>query len=148
MFRKARPFDLSKIYEIEAASFPDPWDEAVLCDCIESFPSTFLVATKRDEVVGFIAGGLEDTGSLLYGHICNFAVAPQHRREGIGRLLVKREEHQFAVLSASGVQLEVRAGNVPAQAFYQNLGYRQALRIAGYYQNGEDAVLMMKWFRF
>ena len=62
--------------------------------------------------------------------------------------LVRRIEHQFALESASGVQLEVRVSNQKAQGFYQKLGYQDVFRIVQYYANGEDALVMMKWFRF
>ncbi|MDD5686106.1 MAG: GNAT family N-acetyltransferase, partial [Methanoregulaceae archaeon] len=112
------------------------------------FPSTFFVAEIAGDVVGFIAGGLEDTGEEVYGHICNLAVTPSSRKKGIGRVLVKRAEQQFAIELASGVQLEVRASNRIAQEFYVRLGYRQVFCIAEYYADGEDAIIMMKWFRF
>jgi len=46
------------------------------------------------------------------------------------------------------VQLEVRASNLAARNFYLRLGYREVFTIDQYYANGEDAVVMMKWFRF
>ncbi len=63
-------------------------------------------------------------------------------------MLVRREEHQFAIELASGVQLEVRLSNYAARQFYKKIGYREAFHIDRYYANGEDAVVMMKWFRF
>ena len=43
---------------------------------------------------------------------------------------------------------EVRVGNTVAQRFYRRLGYRNVFEIEGYYSDGEDALVMMKWFRF
>jgi ribosomal-protein-alanine N-acetyltransferase len=63
-------------------------------------------------------------------------------------MLVRREEQQFALYLATGVQLEVRVSNKRAQSFYRSLGYQEVLRIDQYYANGEDAIVMMKWFRF
>lgn len=67
---------------------------------------------------------------------------------GIGRKLVARAEHQFAVEGASGVQLEVRVSNLTAQRFYEKNGYQDVFLIPEYYANGEDALVMMRWFRF
>jgi ribosomal-protein-alanine N-acetyltransferase len=146
--RRARPGDIEAVVNIEAESFPDPWSAEVFTEILAYFPATFYVATASERVVGFIAGGLEDTGEEVYGHICNLAVTRAYRKRGIGRILVQREEHQFAVELASGVQLEVRVSNQAAQQFYRRLGYREVFQIAGYYANGEDATVMMKWFRF
>jgi [ribosomal protein S18]-alanine N-acetyltransferase len=148
MIRRARPEDIAAITEIEAVSFPDPWSAGVLAETLSYFQKTFFVATYRGSVTGFIAGGLEDTGEELYGHICNLAVAPPFRNNGVGEMLVQREEHQFAIELASGVQLEVRLSNHGAQQFYRKIGYREVFHIDRYYANGEDAVVMMKWFRF
>lgn len=144
--RRARPGDIVHVARIEQESFPDPWSAAIFAETLSFFPETFFVAIAGDQLIGFVVGGLEDTGEEVYGHICNLAVDPAFRRQGIGRRLVAREEQQFAVSLATGVQLEVRVSNKPAQAFYRRLGYRPVLRIAGYYANGEDAIVMMKWF--
>jgi ribosomal-protein-alanine N-acetyltransferase len=146
--RRARTADVQAMSAIERESFPDPWDPEILAETITYFPTTIFVATAHAHIIGFVAGGLENTGEEIYGHICNLAIARPFRRRGIGRLLVAREEHQFAAELASGVQLEVRHSNRAAQIFYHRLGYREVFQIAGYYANGEDAIVMMKWFRF
>ena len=148
IIRRARPGDIPAITWIEEASFADPWSPEVLASTLAWYPETFFVATQNGDVIGFVAGGYEDTGEELYGHICNLAIAPRSRKQGIGRKLVAREEHQFAIGLASGVQLEVRASNLAARTFYLRLGYREVFTIDQYYANGEDAVVMMKWFRF
>ncbi|NTV00616.1 MAG: ribosomal protein S18-alanine N-acetyltransferase [Methanoregulaceae archaeon] len=146
--RRARPGDIAAIAAIETESFPDPWSAEVFSEAMTYFGDMLFVATIRGEVVGFIAGGLEDTGEEVYGHICNLAVSRVCRKQGIGRMLVRREEHQFAIGMAIGVQLEVRVSNQAALDFYRRLGYQEAFGIASYYANGEDAIVMMKWFRF
>lgn len=147
IIRRTRPGDIESIARIEQVSFLDPWKAAVFAESLTYFPETFFVATLGGEVVGFIVGGLEDTGEEIYGHICNLAVALSCRKQGIARRLVEREEQQFVIELATGVQLEVRVSNRDAQQFYKKLGYRPVLRFAGYYANGEDALVMMKWFR-
>ena len=146
--RRARITDVPAIASIESESFPDPWGGDIFADAIACFPTTFFVAACDGCLAGFIVGGLEDTGEMLYGHICNLAVVSPRRNQGIGRQLVKRIEHQFVLESASGIQLEVRVSNLKAQAFYRKIGYEEAFVVSRYYANGEDALLMMKWFRY
>jgi ribosomal-protein-alanine N-acetyltransferase len=148
MLRRARKDDIDTIVAIEAESFPDPWNAEVFSETMAYFGETFFVAVAGGNVIGFIAGGLENTGEELYGHICNLAVTRTYRKRGVGRMLVRREEQQFAIEMAAGVQLEVRLSNRSAQEFYRSLGYREVFQIAGYYANSEDATVMMKWFRF
>jgi ribosomal protein S18 acetylase RimI-like enzyme len=42
------------------------------------------------------------------------------------------------------VMLEVRVSNLAAQQLYRSCGYSITQRMNGYYQNGEDAYLMLK----
>ena len=120
---------------------------------LRAFPCAFFAAgADTGFAVGpgafFAVGALEDTGENLYGHLCNIGITPRYRRKGIGKLLVNRLEHQFALELATGSQLEVRESNAPAQRFYRRLGYENVFQVGGYYKNGEDALVMMKWFRF
>jgi ribosomal-protein-alanine N-acetyltransferase len=147
LIRHAALVDVPAISAIERESFVDPWNAEIFFDALSYFPGTFFVAVTGGEVVGFIAGGFEDTGEQVYGHICNLAVRKDFRHQGVGKHLVARLEQQFIVGFASGVQLEVRLSNAPAQQFYRKLGYKDVFRIAEYYSNGEDAIVMMKWFR-
>lgn len=146
--RRASPADIPAIVAIEKESFADPWDRSVFLEALTYYPATYFVAVCNGCVEGFIVGGLEDTGENIYGHLCNLGVSPGYRRRGIGQLLVRRTEHQFALELATGVQLEVRVSNTGAQRFYQRMGYRPVFAIDQYYANGEDALVMMKWFRF
>ena len=147
LIRRAVPSDLAAIVYIENASFVDPWDMSVFHEALACFPTTCFVAVCDGQVAGFIVSGLEDTGENIYGHICNLGVSPVYRQKGVGKLLVRRAEHQFALELATAVQLEVRVSNTAAQQFYRRLGYRHVFGIDRYYANGEDAFVMMKWFR-
>lgn len=146
--RRATPADIAAIVAIEKESFIDPWEQSVFLEALTYYPTTYFVAECDGAVVGFVVGGLEDTGENIYGHLCNLGVSPRYRRRGIGRLLVNRVQHQFALEMATGVQLEVRVSNTTAQRFYRRMGYRDVFGIEHYYANGEDAIVMMKWFRF
>jgi len=146
--RRALPADVPAIVAIEREAFADPWDAEIFTEALSYYPTTYFVAACEGTIAGFVVGALEDTGENIYGHICNFAVSTPFQRRGIGRQLVIRLEHQFALESASGSQLEVRESNAPAQGFYRRLGYENVFQVGGYYANGEDALVMMKWFRF
>ena len=146
--RRAVPSDIAAIVAIEKDSFLDPWEQSVFLEALTYYPTTYFVAVCDGMVAGFVVGGLEDTGENIYGHLCNLGITPRYRRRGVGKLLVRRVEHQFALELATGVQLEVRVSNTAAQRFYRSLGYREVFGIEHYYANREDAFVMMKWFRF
>jgi len=146
--RRAQPADIPQIVAIERITFVDPWDEGTLQESLAYYPETFFVARSNGDLAGFVAAGLEDTGEERYGHIMNLAVAPGYRRQGVGQRLIRRLEQEFSLSGAGGAQLEVRLTNTGAQEFYRRLGYREVFQIASYYANDEDALVMMKWFRF
>jgi ribosomal protein S18 acetylase RimI-like enzyme len=84
-----------------------------------------LVACDGGDIVGFVgtrSGPLyEDEG--LYGQIMALAVAPNHQRRGVGRMLMQSAESR---LVERGVRIVVvSSGNhrADAHAFYENSGY-------------------------
>lgn len=145
--RKARIEDMASIEIIERESFPDPWNQETFLEALAFYPSTCFIAEDDGRIAGFIAAGIENTGVEQYGHIMNLAVSPEYRHRGIGSMLVRQIEQACMLEGATAVSLEVRETNTIARAFYHRLGYRQVLRIAEYYANGETAAVMMKWYR-
>ena len=75
-------------------------------------------------------------------HLNLLAVQPAARRLGIGRYLVEWQEEVARAGGIPVVNLEVRANNPGAQAFYRRLGYRQVEHLPGYYQGREAAIRM------
>ncbi|WFN34445.1 ribosomal protein S18-alanine N-acetyltransferase [Methanogenium sp. S4BF] len=144
--RRARQADLPGICTIEHELFPDPWDESAFRDALYLFPGLFFVAETNGTIIGFVSAGMEDTGDAVYGHIMNIAVPSSSQRQGVGGRLLQRIEFECMVLGAEAMQLEVRVSNEDAQRFYQKYGYTQVFMLDSYYSNGEDAVLMMRWF--
>lgn len=144
--RRAKKTDVGQIAAIETELFKDPWDESAFIDALFYYSGTFFVAEKDLRIYGFVTAGIEDTGEAIYGHIMNIAVIPECRCMGLGGKLLQRIEYECLVLGAEGVQLEVRVSNKEAQKFYQKAGYSQVFVVGGYYADGEDAIVMMKWF--
>jgi ribosomal-protein-alanine N-acetyltransferase len=140
--------DIPAVQAIELDSFPDPWSRETLEEALDQFPATNFIAESGGSVAGFIICGVEDTGEEIYGHICSLAVSKKIRGSGIGTALVQRAEYQVMLKGATAMQLEVRISNNAAQKFYQNLGYEPVFQFSGYYANCEDAIVMMRWFRY
>ncbi|HYY55935.1 MAG TPA: ribosomal protein S18-alanine N-acetyltransferase [Pyrinomonadaceae bacterium] len=91
------------------------------------------------EIVGFIAARFT-VGEV---HINNVAVRQSFRRRGIGAALLDRALAEGARMGARTALLEVRAGNLAAQALYARLGFRVTGRRRGYYtEPPEDALVM------
>jgi ribosomal-protein-alanine N-acetyltransferase len=146
--RRARISDVPSILSIERASFVEPWDEETISQSIELFSTSCFVAEYQGKIVGFLIGSPQPVEEGFYGHVANLAVSERCRRKGVGHLLLKRAEHQFLLEGAQGVQLEVRESNIGARDFYKKEGYDEIFIFPWYYSGGENAIVMMKWFRY
>jgi ribosomal-protein-alanine N-acetyltransferase len=132
MIRQLQPADFNKLLEIETQAFPkSQYSRLELQSLYLRYPETFLVE-ESVQIDGYIVFSPD-------GHIISMAVRSQRRRRGIGTRLVREA---IAYCGGKSLRLEVRAGNLVAQEFYENLGFRKQARLQGYYQDGEDGLLM------
>ncbi|HVE55635.1 MAG TPA: ribosomal protein S18-alanine N-acetyltransferase [Pyrinomonadaceae bacterium] len=107
-----------------------------------SEPTTlsYRVSTPDEQIVGFIFV-MTNQGT---GHITTIGVAPEHRRRGLAEKLLAHTEEALRSRDIATVSLEVRVSNIAAQSLYRGLSYTIVQRLNNYYNNGEDAFLMVK----
>jgi ribosomal-protein-alanine N-acetyltransferase len=74
-------------------------------------------------------------------HITLVAVAPSHRRRGLGRRVLEELMQAGLRSGATRATLEVAAGNGAGKGLYEALGFRTAGIRHGYYRSGEDALI-------
>ena len=131
--------DLDEVLAIESDSFPRPWTRDNFLDELKSPHSFPLVAFDSDNgLMGYICPMLV----IDEGHILDIAVRKDCRGYGVGRLLVERVLADCQADGAEFVSLEVRFSNLPAIALYLGMGFIETGRRKGYYENGEDAIMM------
>ena len=75
-------------------------------------------------------------------HLLLLCVRPQRQRQGVGRCLIDWLVASAAVAGMAAIQVELRAGNAPAWAFYRRLGFTETAMLGGYY-GGEFAARRM-----
>lgn len=91
-------------------------------------------------------------GYLLAWHVADeleihdVATHPSARRGGVGRALVTAACAEAVARGARSAYLEVRRGNDAARALYRWAGFADGDVRRGYYDDGEDAVLMNRAF--
>ena len=139
--REAERADLLAVFRIEKAVFSQPWPFA----SFERFLGTpgFLVALRDGAVVGYAVADVSSTQGRDLGHLKDIAVHPEVQGEGIGRTLLRRVLVTMAVRGATVVKLEVRESNDVAQSLYEDVGFERVRRVPGYYDDGEDAFVMV-----
>ena len=82
-------------------------------------PELFLLGFDGDVLIATVMAGYEGHR----GWVNYLGVAPHHRRKGHGRVMMHAGEEALAAMGAPKVNLQVRAGNDEAVAFYRSLGY-------------------------
>ena len=84
-----------------------------------------LVACDDGHVVGFIGTriGRPYEGDGLYGQIMALAVAADHRRRGVGRMLIRAAESDLVERGARVLVLTSGNHRADAHAFYESCGY-------------------------
>ncbi|WP_339616979.1 GNAT family N-acetyltransferase/peptidase C39 family protein [uncultured Gilvimarinus sp.] len=76
--------------------------------------------------------------------IYSLAVAPQTRGRGLARSLMQAAEVCARQRDALFLRLEVADTNAAAIGLYHSLGFRPIKQLAGYYENGGDALQLEK----
>ena len=141
--RPPGPFDLDEIARIEAESFPVPWKrEFFASELVE--PHRYLRVLGRDDGVAPRVGGYLFAVSLYEEfHINKIATDPRVRRQGYGRLLLEDALSRARSMGSTAITLEVRISNAAARVFYGSYGFAEAYRRRAYYQDGEDALVLV-----
>lgn len=142
--------DLDAVTEVMNAAFDDRFGEAWTrsqCAGILPMPGVELILARdgEDDLAGFsLFRTVADEAELLL-----LAVAPDHRRRGIGKLLLDHFVRRARDIGASRVHLEVREGN-PAVIMYRKAGFSLAGRRPKYYRGrfGGDFDALTLSFRF
>lgn len=129
--------DLDRVLELERAIFTEPWRRSFFLSDINRPAGLCIVAEEQGTIIGYaIAWGAEEV------HLANLAVAEDARRQGVGSKLIAAVLDFARRRGAQSIYLEVRASNHIARKFYAHHGFIPTYLRKGYYQNGEDAIVM------
>lgn len=138
IIRNAVADDVVALAEMEQACFSDPWSLDYFVNLLNNPAVYFIIAEDDGVPIGY--AGI--TVILDECEILNVAVMPDHRRRGIGRVLM---EQVICICRNSGVTslfLEHRESNTAAAALYEDFGFTvYAVRKRYYSSPIEDAIL-------
>ena len=139
--------DLLEVVEIEENSGLSRWGWAAYYAELQGVNRELMLIARlarapiieHQRIAGYIVAR-ESAGEL---HINNVAVRDQFRRRGIGSALLTRIMEAARRLKVKVAFLEVRSGNLAAQALYEKTGFKAIARRPDYYSDPrEDAVVM------
>jgi len=143
--RKMEARDIQSVVVLDRQSFSLPWPESAFHYEVEKnsasrcWVAELIDDTKNPVLVGMIVVWL----ILDEVHIATIAVNPIFRQLHIGQRLLAHTLINAIELGAKKAFLEVRKGNLAAQALYSKFGFIEVGVRRWYYQdNREDAILM------
>jgi len=137
---------LRRVMRIESATYERHWSRTVFeseLDQVGRGGRHYVVARREGDIVGY-AGlwVLPGPETATEAHVTNIVVDPEHRRQGIASALMCHLGRVARAEGASAWTLEVRASATGAHALYRNFGFAPAGVRRGYYEHGEDAMVM------
>lgn len=136
----ANIIDLGALRRLEAACFEkDAWPFLDLIAVLTWPEVVRLKAVDAGEMIGFIAGDPRSSDGVAW--ISTIAVDPRYQRRGVGRALLRACEAQIEL---PRMKLTVRVSNLGAIALYEQEGYQMVDLWRGYYNDGEDGLVMGK----
>lgn len=142
--------DLGQVAALELATFgKEAWPLGAFKDLLVAFsqakPPRGAMWVAEDPKTGEIVGYTGIEVSALWGEVdvINIAVAPAHRRGGVGRLLLERIISLCRRRGVPLLWLRVRASNRGAQRFYRTMGFRARGRFQGYYVDPDEPAVIM-----
>jgi ribosomal-protein-alanine N-acetyltransferase len=138
--RRMKLEDVPAVHAIDMLSFNLPWSErSYRFELAENPASRGWVAETNGNLVGMLVLWF----IIDEAHIATIAVHPDYRRKGIGEQILLEALRSVRNEGATRAFLEVRSGNVAAQAMYIKYGFAVTGVRPGYYKdNDEDALLM------
>ena len=142
--RPAGPFDLDEVARIESESFPVPWKR-------EFFASELVEPHRYIRVLGRDDGGLPRDRRISLRGLPLRGVPHQQDRDGrcgcassgYGRWLLEDALARARTMGSAAITLEVRVANAAARQFYRSYAFTEAYRRRAYYQDGEDALVLV-----
>ena len=135
------------MFEAQFQTFEDPEGGVALSARLSAFREELARPWARLRAAWL---GEEVVGYALFWHVAdevhllNVAVAPAHRRRGLGRALLEELVRYAREHAAAKIFLEVRVSNTPAIQLYEAFGFERLDVRKRYYADGEDALDMMR----
>lgn len=134
--------DIPFVAQIVADSLNEHYDSALYVTLSEAWPDGFLIAADAmGRPIGFLLGVSQVEGE---GRILMFAIEREHRRSGIGTLLMDAFLERARSRGLRRATLEVRVGNATAIRFYSRYGFSVVDLLRGYYSDGENGYQMAR----
>lgn len=139
MIRRCNISDVDNIVLLEQC-FASPLSKEFIIQEIEKNPlSNYLCFEENGVVKGYIGLWLTDIGSII-----NLVVSEEYRGNNIASKLIEESINVFNSNNIYQISLDVRVSNIKAISLYKKYNFKEALIRKNYYENKEDAIVMIR----
>lgn len=141
MIREMTIDDLNQVMIIEKESFNEHWKRKDFeYEINENIYSNMVVYEKENKILGILGY------YILFddAQITTIATLKEARGQGIATKLMEYLIDDCNKKQCSVLSLEVRKSNFKAQSLYKKFEFIEMNIRKGYYEDGEDALFMMK----
>lgn len=139
--RLASESDLPYILSIENTCFSSPWKkEDLYRELTENQFACFMLISIDNQIVGFC----DYWQTFDSGTICQIAIDRHFRNMGFASRLLNEVLDDCFAKKITSITLEVRASNFPAIKLYEKFNFKTVCVKPHYYDDGEDALYMVR----
>ncbi len=140
MISTATVNDIEDIIVLENSCFKSPLTYSFIHQDITTNQfSRYLIYKENGVVKGYIGFWLTDIANIL-----NICVKEEYRGNYIGDALLKECINIVSDNNIKEISLDVRVSNNKAISLYKKYGFKEALVRKKYYENQEDAIVMIR----
>lgn len=135
--------DIDAILPIENQLYHKPWLKKDYEYELKDNPfAIYLKMIDKDsnEIMGYIGFWIK----FEQAEITKVSIAKKYQGYKLSKLLMADAERRMRLAECENSTLEVRVSNVVAINLYKSFGYKIVATRKKYYENGEDAYLMLK----
>ena len=134
--------DLQELFFIEQKAFLHPWKEKDMVYELTENPVSHYLVVENEE--GHIIAFIDYWVTFDSSTIAQIATLPEYRRQGLAEALLKETIKDLYAKKVLTITLEVRTHNTAAINLYHKCGFEGIVIKPHYYENGDDALYMMR----
>ena len=135
--------DIDAILPLENELYHKPWQKKDYEYELNDNPFAYylkLIDKDSNEIMGFIGFWIK----FEQAEITKVSIAKKYQGYKLSKLLMADAENRIRIAECENITLEVRVSNIVAINLYKSCGFNIVATRKKYYENGEDAYLMLK----
>lgn len=137
--------DIDAILPLENALYHKPWQKKDYLYELKENPFAYylkMIDADTLEIMGYIGFWIK----FEQAEITKVSIAKKYQGYKLSKLLMSDAERRIRLAGCENITLEVRVSNEVAINLYKSSGFNIVATRKKYYENGEDAYLMLKEF--